>query len=181
MKTITLVTGNDRKLKEAIAGCSPFEIIVEQMKLNLHEIQSADPIKISTAKAMAAFEKVKKPVVVTDTFWNIPALNGFPGGYMKEVAQWLSPEDFLDFMKNKTDRRISFTESIAFTDGHGTKIFSKSFWGTITDQPRGTGNSIEKIAQFDEFTLGERREQGGLSHKPEDYIWHDFAKWYSQL
>ena len=181
MKTITLVTSNDRKVKEAIAGCSPFGIKIKQISLDLDEIQSAEANKISAVKVRVAFEQVNKPVVVTDTFWNIPALTGFPGGYMKEVAQWFSPNDFLNLMKGKTDKRIAFTESVAFTNGKTTKIFNKEFWGTIVDQPKGTGNSIEKIARFGDFTLGERKEQGGLSHKPEEYIWHEFARWYSEL
>ena len=34
-------------------------------------------------------------IVVADTSWSIPSLNGFPGGYMKDVAEWFTPEDFI--------------------------------------------------------------------------------------
>ena len=50
----------------------------------------------------------------------------------------------------------------------------------LVEQPRGVGNSIENVAEFEGVTLGERRAQGGFSHKPEDYIWAKFAKWYSK-
>ena len=100
---------------------------------------------------------------------------------MKYIANWFSSEDFLNLMKNKSDRRVSFTESITYKDSKQVKIFSKEYWGKIVIKPRGIGNSIENVAEFEGFTLGERRAQGGYSHKPEDYIWYDFAKWYSKL
>ena len=70
---------------------------------------------------------------------------------------------------------------IVYKDSKKVKIFSKEYWGKIIDKPRGTGNSIENVAEFDGVTLGERRKQGGFSHKPEEYIWYDFAKWYSNV
>lgn len=180
MKIITLVTGNNRKVNEARAACDKLGIRVQQVELSIDEIQSSDPKKICKHKAEAAYAIIQKPVVVTDTFWNIPALNGFPGAYMKEVAEWLKPEDFLNLLKDKDDRRIAFTESITYKDDSQTKIFTKEFWGVIANEPRGTGNTIEQIAEFNGFTIGERRDEGGLSHRPEDYIWFDFAKWFSE-
>ncbi len=178
MKTILLATKNERKIREAKAACEKFGIEVKQVKLDVDEIQSSDPHKISKQKAETAYSIVGQPVVVTDTYWNIPALNGFPGAYMKEVNEWLTPKDFLQLMKNKSDRRISFTESITYKDSKQTKVFSKEFWGLFLVNPRGSGNSIEQLAQFDGQTIAQRKDQGKLSHDPEDYIWFEFAEWY---
>src|SRR5882672_1365482 len=82
MKTVLFATGNDRKLKEALAGCKGFDIKIEQIKLKIDEIQSNEPSEISLHKANAAFEITKKPIIISDTSWKIPSLNGFPGGYM---------------------------------------------------------------------------------------------------
>lgn len=180
MKKILFATSNKRKLGEARLACDQFGIEVEQITLDIDEIQSHDPKNVSADKAAKAYKLTKKPVVVTDSYWNIPALNGFPGAYMKDVAQWFSDEDFLSLMKEKKDRSVSFTESITYKDSKTTKIFSKEFWGKIVMSPRGTGNSIENVSEFEGFTLGERRSQGGYSHKPEDYIWFDFAKWFKK-
>jgi XTP/dITP diphosphohydrolase len=181
MKTIHFATTNDRKMIEAVAGCKKFNIKVEQVILDIEEIQSNHPENIGIDKVNKAFTRVQKPVVVTDTSWNIPALNGFPGGYMKDVANWFNSEDFLNLMKGK-DRKIAFTESIFYKDTKQVKHFSREFWGEITDKPRGkNGNSIERIAAFDGKTIAENRDEGKLSHDPKDYIWIDFAKWYSEL
>jgi len=179
MKTIIFATSNERKLGEARIACYKFNIKVEQIILDIEEIQSDDPIEISANKSEKAYAKIKKPVVVSDTYWFIPSLNGFPGGYMKDVAKWFTSEDFINLVKDKNDKRISFTESITYKDSSQTKTLSKEYRGNLVDKPRGLGNSIENVAEFGGFTLGERREQGGYSHKPEEYVWFDFAKWYS--
>ncbi len=181
MKKILFATGNSRKVAEAKLGCEIFEIQVEQIKVDIEEIQSSDPVIISNHKANQAFKAVREPIVVTDTFWEIPALNGFPGAYMKDVASWFSAEDFINLIINKQDKRIAFTESVTYKDSKTIKVFSKKYWGVIVLTPRGTGNSIENVAEFDGVTLGERRSEGGLSHKPQDYIWYDFARWFSKL
>ena len=181
MKTILFATTNDRKIREARAACKQFDINVKQVKLNIDEIQSHNPQIIAKRKAQTAYSLIQKPIVVTDTYWNIPALQGFPGGYMKDIAEWFRPEDFLNLIKNKSDKRISFTESIVYKDKTRTKIFSKEFWGVFSDKSKGSGNSIEQVAEFNGYTIGECRDQGKLSHDPKDYIWSEFAKWYRKL
>ncbi len=67
-------------------------------------------------------------------------------------------------------------------DSKQTKVFSKEFWGEFTNEPKGnSGISIEKVAKFDGFTIAEKRDKGKMSHKVEDYIWIEFAKWFSEL
>ena len=178
MKQILLVTGNERKIGEARLACEPFGIEVVNQAFDIDEIQSTDPRKVSEHKARAAYALTGEPVVVTDTFWTIPALGGFPGAYMKEVAEWLTEQDFLNLMADKSDKRISFSENITYFDGQEVTFFTKEFWGLIVP-PRGTGNHIENVAEFEGKTLGERRTEGGFSHKPEDYVWHQFAIWFS--
>ena len=175
---ILFVTGNKRKVGEAEDACKAFGIEIVQTPLDIDEIQSSDPAKISEHKAKAAFEQLNAPLVVTDTFWSIPALNGFPGAYMKDVSKWFSSEDFLNLMANKVDKTIMFSENIVYIDGDRTKHFTKEFYGQIV-APRGVGESIEQVAEFNGVTLGEQRERGGFGHAAEDYVWHDFATWYT--
>lgn len=96
---------------------------------------------------------------------------------MKDVANWFTSEDFLSLMKKKENRQIFFSENITYKDAKTIRQFSKEFEGIIVKEPRGTGNSIENVSAFEGFTLGERREQDGYSHKPEDYVWSDFVDW----
>jgi len=180
MHEILFATGNDRKIAEARAACDDFGINVKQIKLSIDEIQSHNPIEISTRKVEEAYRQTKSAVVITDTSWLIPALNGFPGGYMKDIAEWFKPEDFINLVASKGDRSISFTETIIYKDATTTKIFSKEYIGTISVEARGNGNSVEQITEFDGYTLAERHDQGKLSHDPKDYIWYEFAKWFAE-
>ena len=180
MKTIFFATTNDRKIREAEVACREFDIKVKQVNLDIEEIQSNNPDDIGRDKVNKAFVKIQKPVVITDTSWNIPSLNGFPSGYMKDVANWFESDDFLNLVKDKKDRRIAFTESIFYKESKQIKKFSKEFWGEFSDKPKGAGNSIEQVAMFDGLTIGESRDKGRLSHDPEDYVWGDFARWYSR-
>jgi len=179
-KSVTLSTGNKRKLGEAKQAAKIYDIEVKQVVLEIPEIQSVDPLKVSEHKVRSAFALIKKPVVVSDASWNIPAYNGFPGAYLKDVKEWFSEQDFINLMANKKDKRIAFSENISFYDGKTLKQFRKEYWGNFVDQPRGKGNSIENVVEFDGITLGERREQGGFSHKPEDYVWSEFFDWYKR-
>ncbi len=176
---LLFATTNSRKIAEAKAACEHFGIEIVPITLDIIEIQSVDPKQISQNKVNQAFNLAQKPIVVTDTSWNIPALNGFPGGYMKDIAHWFESKDFLNLLQDKTDRRISFTESIYYQDQSQIKSFSKEYWGEFATTPKGTGISIENVAVFNGVTLGERRQQGTLSHDPKDYIWYEFAQWYS--
>lgn len=180
MKQITFVTGNSRKVGEARRSCDLFDIEVVQKTAEIDEIQSSDPLKISEHKARVAYELLGEPVVVTDTFWSIPALNGFPGAYMKEVAQWFTEQDFLNLIKDKDDKSILFSENITYFDGKEIVRFSKEYPGKLVE-PRGTGNALENVAEFDGSTLGEKRTIGGYSHSADEYVWYDFAKWYAAL
>jgi inosine/xanthosine triphosphate pyrophosphatase family protein len=135
-------------------------------------------MEVTKHKAKTAYTFANEPAVVTDTSWNIPALNGFPGSYMKDVANWFTAQDFVNLLSDKDDKRVAFTENIAYYDGVELKVFSKEFWGKLV-LPRGTGNSIENVSEFNGKTLGEFRAEGNTSHEAEDYIWIDFARWYA--
>lgn len=174
------VTGNARKVGEARLACGPAGIEIVQQQVYIDEIQSTNPSAISIDKAEKAYDLIRKPLAVTDTFWRIPALNGFPGAYMKDVANWFTSEDFLSLMKKKENRQIFFSENITYKDDKIIKQFSQEYEGTIVTEPRGTGSSIENVAEFEGYTLGERREQGGYSHRPEEYVWNDFVEWIKQ-
>jgi XTP/dITP diphosphohydrolase len=182
MNKIYFSTGNERKIKEARAACDLFGIEVVPIELHFDEIQSHDPIAISKQKVQDAYKLAhKSAIVVADTSWSIPSLNGFPGGYMKDVAEWLSPEDFINLLSDKDDRTIIFRESIVYKDETEVKLFSKEYPGVLAVSPRGNnGNSFEKVAEFNGKTFAEHQDQEQTSHQPEDYVWFEFAKWFSE-
>lgn len=182
MNKFIFSTGNERKIKEARAACDLLGIEVVPMKLEFNEIQSHDPINITKQKVEDAYAlSGEAAIVVADTSWSIPSLNGFPGGYMKDVAEWFTPQDFINLVADKEDRTIIFSETIAYKDAEEVKIFSKEYSGVIAKEPRGrSGNSFDRVAEFNGRTFAEGQDADQTSHNPKDFVWYEFAKWLAQ-
>jgi non-canonical purine NTP pyrophosphatase (RdgB/HAM1 family) len=179
--TVTFVTGNQRKVRDMQRACTPLGITVKQQQFDIHEIQAHDPAKISEHKINKAFIRAGGvPTVINDDFWAIPTLNGFPGGYMKDVQQWLTDEDFIHLMQDKTDRRILLTQTIMYKDNKQSRTFSQEVWGVIVDKPRGTGNSMERVVSLGDSgkTLAELQEQKEQNLPDATTVWQDFAEWF---
>ena len=68
---------------------------------------------------------------------------------MKDVANWFSSEDFLSLMEKKENRQILFSENITYKDAETIKQFSQEYEGIIVTEARGTGNSIENVAELE--------------------------------
>ncbi|PID33029.1 hypothetical protein CR969_02905 [Candidatus Saccharibacteria bacterium] len=138
-KIPVFVTGNQYKMIEAEAAFRSYGLDFEIESLDIDEIQHHEPLKITEAKARAAYEILNRPVIVHDSNWSIPALNGFPGGYMKDVDSWFEPGDFIDLMKDKADKSINLLDTIAYFDGKKLKIFVEKIQAEFIDEPRGGG------------------------------------------
>jgi len=181
---IAMVTGNARKFSYLTRALDEFGIPAEQLDLPVDEIQSDDSEKIAIHKAKQAYKLAGRPVVVNDTYWSIPALGGFPGAYAHEMVKWFKPDDWLNLMRDKTDKSVTLTGTLVYYDGKKTKIFSRPRWATFVDEARGgkVGSSLEHVLEmrgFEGKTMAEMAEEGIPSFDPKESIWYDFAKWYN--
>ena len=84
------VTANKNKLRgfEEILGMK-----LEQIEIDLEEIQDIEVEKVVEHKALEAYEKVGKPVIVEDTGLYIEAWKGFPGALAKWVDKTIGFEN----------------------------------------------------------------------------------------
>ena len=183
MKTVIFATGNKRKVAEAENMLEPFGIAVESRSIDIDEIQHHDPAEITKAKARAAFAAIRQPVVVNDSSWSIPVLGGFPGGYMKDICEWLSPEDWMKIMAGRDDRTIYLHEHVAYFDGESLQHFETTYEGYFADKPSSKpGNSIEKtICLYGDKTLAEGyAEKGIASNGTELGHWKQFGEWFTK-
>jgi non-canonical purine NTP pyrophosphatase (RdgB/HAM1 family) len=185
MKDITsliYVTGNQLKFSGAETFFKEHAIELIQQKLDTYEIQGFDSTEITVSKALQAWDILKKPLFVNDTSWDIPALGGFPGPYMKYVNDWFSAQDFLNLMQDKPDRSIVMRDTIVYIDEHGSQIFTHDITGAILEtaykgsclHPSDTvicltddGKSLAEIYSTEERFL--------LSG--EEVVWEKFASW----
>lgn len=185
MADLTFVTGNSIKYYLASKTLGRYDLTVEQERVDIDEVQSEDAKYIAFKKAEAAFALLDKPVVVADDNWSIPALNGFPGPYMKSVNHWFTAHNFLDLTHNLEDKTTILTQTIVFMDENGSKVFSTDTRGTILPEARGGGHEawaqVTTMEGDNGKTVAEMYLQDGDHYERSPAkIWHDFAKWYKE-
>jgi XTP/dITP diphosphohydrolase len=185
MTEILFATANERKIREATNTLEAYSITVKPTVVEINEIQHHDPAEITKAKARAAFALLQLPVVVSDSSWAIPALGGFPGGYMKDVNIWWSEQDWLNIMAPHTDKTIILQEHLAYCDGDKLVHFSHDYTGTFLDAPQGSrlskNESFERVASLHAgLSLAQEQEAAINGEKKQLAHWQKFGKWLSK-
>ncbi len=135
MTKITVVTGNLNKAKEieTITG-----IPVENVDLEIKEIQSLSVAEVAKEKAIAAYQQLKRPVVVDDTGMSIVALGGLPGALVSWFLDSIGPEGLLRLLGDRSDRKATVSTCIGYCDGSGVQVFEGIVEGSISQSLRGT-------------------------------------------
>lgn len=162
-------TSNSDKFSFGKITLAEYDIELIQQPVEIDEIQGEEPEPVLRDKAMKAYASLRQPVVVTDDWWDIPALGGFPGPYMKSINHWFKPEDLLGLMHGKTDRRAILHYNLGYFDGVTFKLFRGDFSGNIIEESRGQyGACTMKVTTMDGdggLTVSEIYDQG-LEHAP---------------
>lgn len=182
-KAVTFATGNAEKVRDVQHVAKEYDVEIIQETIEIDEIQHSDALKITEHKAKSAYAQLKKPVIVNDSFWSIPALGGFPGGYMKDMNGWLKTEDFVNLMKDKSDKTIVLIDVNGYFDGEEYKSFATTRYGRFIDTPRGkSGPSFARVVimEDDDVTISEIFDQPTRTVDSGRYAqWHDFLQWYA--
>lgn len=181
---ILFATSNARKIAEANETLQDYDMRVESVKVETNEIQHFDPAEIAKEKARAAYAAVGRPVVVSDTSWSVPALGGFPGGYMKDVSTWWQAEDWLSIMARHNDKRIICMEHVAYYDGDILQHFVEEYEGYFIAEARGRIDEAEAfertVVMYGDKTMAEQLAEGDHASAGEAHgHWQQFAKWYT--
>jgi XTP/dITP diphosphohydrolase len=180
MRTITLVTGNEQKIRGAQVTLEPYNIKVVGQNLDIVEIQDEDGEVIARDKAEKAWLLLQEPLIVNDDIWMIPGLNGFPGPYMKSMNHWLNADDWLRLTRDLTDRRIVLRQFVIYQDVDGQTLFTVDIEGTLLTEARGeASNHNDTIVSFNDQGLSnaEIRATGKSSIEHRHTAWHEVAAW----
>jgi non-canonical purine NTP pyrophosphatase (RdgB/HAM1 family) len=131
---LTFITGNAGKAKYL---SDYFNLSVDHIKLDLHEIQSLDLKEIVEDKARRAFDIVKSPVLVEDVSLTFSALKALPGPLIKWFLDTLGNEGLCSLLDG-SDNRGAFAEvEFAICDNTGVHTFGGFIKGMIANAPRG--------------------------------------------
>ncbi len=168
------VTGNEAKFRTANNILGEMGIELEQVKVDIHEIQSESIEEISKDKALKAFKILKKPLMVNDSGWFFLGLNGFPGPFMKYINDWFTKENYLDLTKNVKDRRVILKQVIVWTDGVRTKVFEHNSHLFLLKEMKGVSPRLsDNLVSFTEngSSLGEVSENPDFKLEGEAELW----------
>lgn len=185
---LNFATTNAEKLQIAVMKCREYGLELQQISTpDIPEIQGEDPRVIIEHKARSAYELSKAPIVVSDDSWNIPALNGFPGPYMKSINHWFDSEAFLRLMHSINDRRVYIQQYLAYADETTCIVFHADVPGIILTEVRGknTKAPIMNVVALDDdkgMSIAEAFELG-YADNPERYAkrpdaWSALSEWY---
>ncbi len=134
MNEILFATGNQGKIDEAMAMLgAPVKIA----DIQIDEAQSMDLEYVSRKKAQAAFDVLKKPVIVDDVGLFIDSLKGFPGPFAKFVLETMGVDGLLVLLKNETNRKVIVKSGVAYHDGENIHYFEGEVQGTLAIEQRG--------------------------------------------
>lgn len=146
---ILFVTGNPKKFSEVDNSISN-KVILNQIDLGLDELQTNSLEEISKHKALQAFQKIWKPLIVEDTWLIFDAYDNFPWAFTKFMYQSLWFEGLQKLLDNKNNS-ARFKTVLSYADKNWD---IKQFIG-----------EIEWTIKFDWNLTGE-------IHMPYNYIFH---------
>ncbi|OQB05889.1 MAG: dITP/XTP pyrophosphatase [bacterium ADurb.Bin212] len=175
---ILYVTKNDNKLAHAQQFTAGSGIEIKSSKIEVPEIQAASVHEVIKHKALSAWNLLQKPLIVSDSGWEIPALGGFPGPYMHHINSWFTPEDFLALMQKKQDKKIVLNHLIAVVLNGEPKIFTEKTYGKFISQPRGRGTSLDRVVVMGKShgTIAENNNAGIVSADGQA-IWSEIVEY----
>lgn len=179
---LTIVTGNIGKYESAKRRLDKFGIELEFQKIDLVEPQVELIEEVAIFKAKDAFKQVNKPLVISDSGWSVPSLNGFPGPFMHFISDWLTAEDWFNLMRDKKDRSITLTDIVVYIDKENLETFRIDRTGEILKEKKGEGIPIRTITTMrkDKLTIQECLDQGLETSDDGTSAWNLFGEYYSE-
>jgi len=144
MKSVTVVTSNESKIREAKAILRGWNVL--HMDVDVPEIKTVSMEETIVQKAKTAYAIVKKPVLVEDTGLFLDAYPNFPGTYTKFCIKLLGMGGFLKLLDGKI-RTAKFETWLAWYDGRQLRVFHGVSKGRIDEKP--SNKAAEKKLPYD--------------------------------
>lgn len=135
---IHFITSNQKKFASLQKLLQPLDIELQRLDYDFNEGRGLDIQQIAKSKLTQAKKAFPgKRLIVDDRGFFIPALNGFPGPFVKLLLDSFSYQGIIKLMQDETDRRAIFSFAVGYFDGAKDHTFVANEEGFITDEPRG--------------------------------------------
>ena len=133
LSELYFASSNIHKFEESQRILSNLGLNISLFKTTLEEIQSDSLSKIAERKAIDAYTKVQKPVIIEDDGLFINSLNGFPGPYSSYVYDTIGNKGIIRLLENIESRNAKFVAIIAYCNGvDDVQLFESSIPGKIS-------------------------------------------------
>jgi len=141
---VLFASSNTHKYEEAEKILAEFDIELGFFQTELVEIQDDSLAKIAVQKALNAYDKCKKPVIIEDDGLFIESLSGFPGPYSSYIFNTIGNNGILKLIGDNRDAQ--FVAIIAFCDSSNEPtLFESSVAGTISKNIQDGGWGYDPI------------------------------------
>lgn len=161
-KDITLITGNESKVRE-------FERLLgvglSYRKLDLPELQATDVRQVARLKAEEAYKQLGTACLVDDTGLTIHAWGELPGALIRWFLDNVGNEGILKMLAADAPRSATVVTALGYCDGNGSQVFTGEVRGTIASQPRGD-NGFGYDAIF--IPNGQEKTFAEMTHQEKD-------------
>tara|TARA_B100000959_G_scaffold3885_1_gene4199 strand:- start:623 stop:1183 length:561 start_codon:yes stop_codon:yes gene_type:complete len=159
---VFFASSNEHKFEEAQRILSTLGVNIKLFKTTLEEIQSNSLNEIAKRKAIDAFTKIQKPILIEDDGLFINSLNGFPGPYSSYAYDTIGNTGIIQLLENTELRDAKFVAIIAYCNGiDEVKLFESSIPGKISKEIEKGGWGYDPIFIPD----GESKTYANVSDK----------------
>ena len=162
------VSSNSHKSEEVQRILSNLGLNIRSFKTTLEEIQSNSMCEIAKRKAIDAYSKKHKPIIIEDDGLFINSLEGFPGPYSSYVYDTIGNKGIIRLLENTKLRDAKFVAIIAYYNGvDDVKLFESSIPGKISSiiEQGGWGYDPIFIPDGESKTYANVSDKDKFSHR----------------
>ena len=174
------VSSNTHKFTEAERILSNLGLDISLFKTTLEEIQSNSLNEIAIRKALDAYSKVQKPVIIEDDGLFIDSLNGFPGPYSSYAYDTIGNKGIMSLLEKIESRNAKFVAIIAYCNGvDDIQLFESSIPGKISlsIEEGGWGYDPIFIPDGESKTFANISDKDKFSHRSASL--KKFSDWFT--
>ena len=116
---LKFITSNPFKFSDAFQSFKRNGINIKQEFINVPEIQASSAEEVCRAKVVYVSDKINGDFFIEDSSFHIPALNGFPGVYVRYIVETLGVNGIITAMKGLESRGCFFRSCVIYRDQDG--------------------------------------------------------------
>ena len=133
-----MLSNNPHKIEEVKDFLKAYNIEVIGKVIKLEELQTENLESLIKDKALKAYRKIGRPLIVEHTGLSLEKINGLPGGLTQIFWDKLGVENFAKIFGAPDDSsKAVATTVLCYVDGKKINNFKGEIKGYITNTPKG--------------------------------------------